>query len=71
MKTIESMSRLNETASRCLEKIRSVCGPYLDLSLDGWGRPTEESPQTQIANLYSLMWPTLEIAQMDGLDSSL
>ncbi|KAJ5083035.1 Zn(II)2Cys6 transcription factor [Penicillium argentinense] len=71
MRTIESMSRLNETASRCLDKIRSVCEPYLDHSVDGWGLPTEESPQTQIANLYSLMWPTLEIAQMDGLDASL
>lgn len=71
MRTIESMSRIIESASLFLEKIRSVCGPYLDLSLDGWGRPTEESPQTQIANLYPLMWPALDIAQMDGLDSSL
>ncbi|KAL1885445.1 hypothetical protein Plec18167_000939 [Paecilomyces lecythidis] len=71
MRVIESMSRLNDTASRCLEKIRSVCGPYLDPSVDGWGHPTAESPLTQIANLYPLMWPTLEIAQLDGMDAFL
>lgn len=71
MRTIESMSQIIESATLFLEKIRSVCEPYLDFSVDGWGRPTEESPQTQIANLYPLMWPTLDITHMDGLDSSL
>lgn len=71
MRTIESMSHIIESASLFLEKIRSVCGQYLNYSLDGWGVPTEESPHTQIANLYPLMWPNLDIAHMDGFDTSL
>lgn len=68
---LESMAPLNPTALRCLSVIRDRCGTYLDPSVDGWGRPTEESPQTQLANLYPLMWPTLEMAQLDGMDSAL
>lgn len=71
MRTIESMSLIIESAALFLEKIRSVCGKYLNYSLDGWGVPTEESPQTQIANLYPLMWPNLDITHMDGFDTSL
>ena len=71
MPVLESMGELNPTAVRCLGVIRSLCGTYLDPSMDGWGRPTEESPQTQLANLYPLMWPTLEMAQLDGMDSVL
>ena len=71
MPVLESMGELNPTAVRCLGVIRSLCGTYLDPSMDGWGRPTEESPQTQLANLYPLMWPTLEMSQLDGMDSVL
>lgn len=71
MPVLESMGELNPTALRCLGVIRSLCGGYLDPSMDGWGRPTEESPQTQLASLYPLMWPTLEMAQLDGVDSIL
>ncbi|KAJ5758307.1 uncharacterized protein N7511_007001 [Penicillium nucicola] len=67
MHVLESMSHLNPTASRCLGVIRSLCGSYFDPSVDRWG-PTEESPQTQLTNLYPLMWPTLEMAQLDGMD---
>lgn len=71
MRVLDSMSILNPTAIRCLSVLRDRCGTYLDTSVDGWGRPTEESPQTQLAHLYPLMWPTLEIAQLDGMDSVL
>lgn len=71
MPVLESMGQLNPTALRCLGVIRSLCGTYLDPSMDGLGRPTEESPQTQLASLYPLMWPTLEMAQLDGVDSIL
>ncbi|ODM22499.1 hypothetical protein SI65_00087 [Aspergillus cristatus] len=71
MPVLESMGQLNPTALRCLGVIRSLCGTYLDPSMDGWGRPTEESPQTPLASLYPLMWPTLEMAQLDGVDSIL
>lgn len=71
MSVLDSMSILNPTALRCLSVLRDRCGTYLDTSVDGWGQPTEESPQTQLAHLYPLMWPTLEIAQLDGMDSVL
>lgn len=71
IRVLESMASLNPTALRCLGVIRDRCGTYLDTSVDGWGRPTEESSQTQLANLYPLMWPTLEMAQLDGMDSAL
>lgn len=71
MNILESMALLNPTAYRCLSVIRDRCGTYLDTSVDGWGPPTEESPQTQLAHLYPLMWPTLEMAQLDGMDSVL
>lgn len=68
---LELMGELNPTAFRCLGVIRSLCGAYLDPNTNGWGRPTEESPQTQLESLYPLMWPTLEMAQLDGMDSIL
>lgn len=71
MRVLESMATLNPVALRCLGVIRDRCGAYLDTSADGLGLPTEESPQTQLANLYPLMWPTLEMAQLDGMDSVL
>lgn len=71
MHVLESVGELNPTAFRCLGVIRSLCGTYLDPNIDGWGRPTEESPQTQLASLYPLMWPTLEMEQLDGMDSIL
>lgn len=54
---IESMAELNPTAQRCLGVIRSLCGAYLMPDINAWGGPTEESVQTQLANLYPLMWP--------------
>ncbi|KAL4953260.1 fungal-specific transcription factor domain-containing protein [Aspergillus filifer] len=63
---LESMSALNSTARRCLGVIESLCGDGVGV----WAQPTEESPQTQLANLYPLMWPTLEIGRGGGgLDS--
>ena len=69
IRVIESMVLLNPTAKRCLEVIQSLCGAYLVSSTEGWGSPTQESPQTQLASLYPLMWPTLESAQFEGVDS--
>ena len=70
MVVLESMAHLNPTSNRCLGVIRSLCGTYLNSSFD-LGQPTEESPQTQLANLYPLMWPTLDTMQPEGMDSIL
>ncbi|KAL5335205.1 hypothetical protein BJX70DRAFT_330978 [Aspergillus crustosus] len=72
VEVLESMALLNPTAQRCLGVIRSLCGGYLQPSgsgVEAWGRPTEESPQTQLANLYPLMWPTLEMGALEAGDS--
>ncbi|KAJ5292303.1 uncharacterized protein N7443_008256 [Penicillium atrosanguineum] len=72
MRILESMAILNPTALRCLSVIKARCGTYLENnSIDGRYLPTEESPQTQLAQLYPLMWPTLEMAQLDGMGSVL
>jgi transcriptional regulatory protein GAL4 len=70
IRVIESMSPLNLTAERCLNVVTSLCASYLnvDESLD---EPTDESPQTQLKNLYPMMWPTLEAAQFEGFDDVL
>ncbi|KAK6823328.1 hypothetical protein RU639_005964 [Aspergillus parasiticus] len=69
--TLESMAPLNANAERFLRVIQSLCGCYLYPRSNGWEGPIQESPETQIANLYPLMWPTLEMAQLDGVDSAL
>ncbi|KAL4929748.1 transcription factor domain-containing protein [Aspergillus undulatus] len=64
VEVLELMCALNSTATRCLGVIERLCGEYLKPPPGvGWARPTEESPQTQLANLYPLMWPTLDVGE--------
>jgi len=58
---LNDMTRLNEAASKCLKTINSLCGVFL--SSEQGPSPINESPQTQLNNLYSFMWP-LSDAQM-------
>jgi transcriptional regulatory protein GAL4 len=69
IRVIESMAQLNPTAQRCLGVIRSLCGSYLVDNVNERRGPTQESPQTQLTNLYPLLWPTLEVSQIEGFDS--
>ncbi|KKY13227.1 putative zn 2cys6 transcription factor [Diplodia seriata] len=55
VRTLEDMARVNATATRCLRVIARLCGPFL-LGDDGV-IATEESPQTQLNELNSLLWP--------------
>jgi hypothetical protein len=64
------MVLLNPTAERCLDVVRSLCSSYLTVEENLYG-PTDESPQTQLTNLYPMMWPTLEAAQFEGVDAML
>lgn len=58
---LNDMTRLNEAGAKCLKIINSLCGVFLT---DEHGpSPINESPQTQLNNLYSYMWP-LSDAQM-------
>ncbi|KAL5042955.1 hypothetical protein BDW71DRAFT_200139 [Aspergillus fruticulosus] len=82
VEVLESMALMNPSAQRCLRVITDLCGNYLqpgpgleigggvDVIGDGW-RPTEESPQTQLASLYPLMWPTLEMGMGAGVEGDL
>jgi transcriptional regulatory protein GAL4 len=55
IEVLNDMSRLNGAASKCLEIINSLCGVFL--ANDRGPSPINESPQTQLNNLYSYMWP--------------
>ncbi|KAL4993348.1 fungal-specific transcription factor domain-containing protein [Aspergillus recurvatus] len=82
VEVLESMAPMNPSAQRCLRVITDLCGNYLQpgprleigdgigVNEDGW-RPTEESPQTQLASLYPLMWPTLEMGTGMGVEGDL
>jgi transcriptional regulatory protein GAL4 len=70
IRVLESMVLLNPTAERCLDVVRSLCSSYLTVEENLYG-PTDESPQTQLTNLYPMMWPTLEAAQFEGVDAML
>ncbi len=70
IRVLESMVPLNPTAERCLDVVKSLCTSYLAVEED-LGGPTLESPQTQLTNLYPMMWPTLEAAQFEGVDAML
>ncbi|KAL1640004.1 hypothetical protein SLS58_007430 [Diplodia intermedia] len=54
VRTLEDMARVNATATRCLRVIARLCGPFL---LGDEVIATEESPQTQLNDLNSLLWP--------------
>lgn len=53
-RTLEDMVHVNTTAARCLQVVSRLCGPFL---LEDDMMATEESPQTQLNNLNSLLWP--------------
>ncbi|KAJ5662588.1 uncharacterized protein N7477_010204 [Penicillium maclennaniae] len=60
-RAIEWVGQIQE-AMRILESMASInCGTL----------PTDESPQMQLVQLYPLMWPTLDMAQLGGTDSVL
>ncbi|OQE09014.1 hypothetical protein PENFLA_c116G07964 [Penicillium flavigenum] len=71
IQTLESMTPSNANSHRFLRTIHSLCSFYLQPRMDGWQGPIQESPETQITNLYPLMWPTLEMAHIDGVDPAL
>ncbi|RDL34365.1 uncharacterized protein BP5553_07493 [Venustampulla echinocandica] len=62
LSVIESMAIINPSSVKCLHTINTLCEQFMvdtstaaDMLLD----PTGESPQTQINNVLSMMWPNL------------
>ena len=57
------MNTINASSTECQTVIMRLCGQFLNpvpsVSNNGTFplEATEESPQTQISNVYSMMWP--------------
>jgi len=63
LNVIESMFAINLSSTKCYNTIQNLCGDYLSgatASEIAETDPTEESPHTQINNVYSMMWPNAE-----------
>ncbi|KAI4663350.1 uncharacterized protein J4E78_003762 [Alternaria triticimaculans] len=80
MHTMQLLSSINPSAQDCLNVLQRLCGPFLQSEITGQDahvlatpagdlleHATEESPQTQINNVYSMMWPNANDAEADVL----
>lgn len=80
MRTMQHLATINPSAQDCLNVLERLCGPFLQPQMaaqdahalttpDGvlLEHPTEESPHTQINNVYSMMWPNANDAEVDVL----
>lgn len=80
MSTMQQLLPLNPSAQDCLNVLQRLCGPFLQpqpavedahmlANPDGdmVEHPTDESPHTQINNVYSMMWPGASEAEIDVL----
>ncbi|KAF2729908.1 hypothetical protein EJ04DRAFT_446274 [Polyplosphaeria fusca] len=73
--TMQSMTSVNPSAHECYQVLQRLCGPYLEhIGHDNASTPiptaefpAEESPQTQINNIYAMMWPSATHADADLL----
>ncbi|KAL6817659.1 fungal-specific transcription factor domain-containing protein [Trichoderma camerunense] len=70
IRVLESMMRLNPTASRCLRVVTSLTEPYIS-NEEEINEPTQESWQDQLTGLYPMMWPELgsDFAQLDRINA--
>lgn len=69
------MEGLNTGSQDCFEVINQLVGGFLNMdastspSAIGGAMPvpdaTQESPQTQISNVYSMLWPNVNANEMD------
>lgn len=81
LSTMQLISTLNPSAQECYNVIQRLCGPFLqpqpndqpvgstpDSSILNYQQEsTQESPQTQINNVYAMMWPNANPADVDVL----
>ncbi|KAF2676936.1 hypothetical protein K458DRAFT_396513 [Lentithecium fluviatile CBS 122367] len=80
--TMQLISPVNPSAQECYNVIQRLCGPFLrpqpyeqpvgaspDSNIAGYPpqESTQESPQTQINNVYAMMWPNANPADVDVL----
>ncbi|CAO2653817.1 Nn.00g105500.m01.CDS01 [Neocucurbitaria sp. VM-36] len=80
LRTMQLMSTVNPSAQECYDVIQRLCGPFLQPQVVAQdqqfvatpndtisGYPTEESPKTQINDVYAMMWPNANHAEVDVL----
>lgn len=80
MSTMQQLLQINPSAQECLNVLQRLCGSFLypkpavqdahilaNSHRDIVEHPTEESPHTQINNVYSMMWPNANEAEVDVL----
>jgi transcriptional regulatory protein GAL4 len=73
LEVISNMEGLNSGSQDCYEVITQLVGPFLnserttDSPSIPMPDPTEESPQTQISNVYSMLWPNVNSNEIDLL----
>lgn len=74
LKIMQSMFSINPSSRECYEVVLRLCSNYLPASSGvptsspNFGlEPVEESPNTQIENLYSMMWPGANTTEVDML----
>lgn len=74
LKIMQSMFSLNPSSRECYEVVLRLCSNYLlnasgvPISSPTFGmEPVEESPNTQIEGLYSMMWPGANTTEVDML----
>lgn len=81
--TMQLISTLNPSAQECYSVIQRLCGPFLQPQIHDQAagstpdntnlanhlplESTQESPQTQINNVYAMMWPNANPADVDVL----
>jgi transcriptional regulatory protein GAL4 len=80
--TMQRILPINPSAQECYNVIQRLCGPFLqaqvndrplgstpDSTFVGYQpqESTQESPQTQINNVYAMMWPNANPAEVDVL----
>lgn len=72
LRVTESMHTINPASRECQQIIVRLCGDFLalpagtPLTFDSL-KPVEESPETQLGNVYSMMWPNANSADIDML----
>lgn len=71
LQTISKMKIINPKAQECYDVVEKLCGQFIQNAgasstpIAGIDYPTEESPQTQISNVYAMMWPSVNAPEVD------
>ncbi|KAK4547353.1 hypothetical protein LTR36_001009 [Oleoguttula mirabilis] len=73
LNVLDSMADINPASRECRQVITKLCTDFLPLGIESTGgqldqftlNPVEESPQTQLSGVYSMMWPSANAADVD------